>query len=51
MWWKWSSASDSCKSCGGTGYDEVKDSFKVDIPEGVNDGMRIRVSNKRKYCT
>ncbi|UTJ05133.1 molecular chaperone DnaJ [Arcobacter roscoffensis] len=38
--------SASCKSCGGTGYDEVKDSFKVDIPEGVNDGMRIRVSNK-----
>lgn len=39
-------ASASCKSCGGTGYDEVKDSFKVDIPEGVNDGMRIRVSHK-----
>ena len=39
-------ASSSCKSCSGTGYDEVKDNFKVDIPEGVNDGMRIRVSNK-----
>lgn len=39
-------ASTSCNSCKGTGYDEVKDSFKVDIPEGVNDGMRIRVSNK-----
>lgn len=39
-------ASSSCKKCSGTGYDEVKDSFKVDIPEGVNDGMRIRVSNK-----
>ncbi|MCT7593910.1 molecular chaperone DnaJ [Aliarcobacter butzleri] len=37
---------DSCKSCKGTGYEEVKDNFKVDIPEGVNDGMRIRVSNK-----
>ena len=36
-------ATASCKSCHGTGYDEVKDSFKVDIPEGVNDGMRIRV--------
>lgn len=36
----------SCKSCSGTGYDEVNDTFKVDIPEGVNDGMRIRVSNK-----
>ncbi|APW65606.1 MULTISPECIES: molecular chaperone DnaJ [Arcobacteraceae] len=39
-------ASSSCKSCSGTGYDEIKDNFKVDIPEGVNDGMRIRVSNK-----
>ncbi|GGD36973.1 chaperone protein DnaJ [Malaciobacter pacificus] len=38
--------SASCDACGGTGYDEVKDSFKVDIPEGVNDGMRIRVSGK-----
>ena len=38
--------SESCSSCNATGYDEVKDSFKVDIPEGVNDGMRIRVSNK-----
>ena len=40
------SAAASCKSCSGTGYDELKDSFKVDIPEGVNDGMRIRVSHK-----
>ncbi len=40
------SVKDSCSSCKGTGYDEVQDSFKVDIPEGVNDGMRIRVSNK-----
>ena len=39
-------ASASCNSCGGTGYDEVKENFKVDIPEGVNDGMRIRVSHK-----
>ena len=39
-------ASASCKTCGGTGYDEVKETFKVDIPEGVNDGMRIRVSHK-----
>ncbi len=40
------SAAAACKSCNGNGYDEVKDSFKVDIPEGVNDGMRIRVSHK-----
>lgn len=37
---------DNCSSCKGRGYHEKEDSFKVDIPEGVNDGMRIRVSNK-----
>ncbi|MDX4048430.1 molecular chaperone DnaJ [Aliarcobacter skirrowii] len=35
-----------CKDCKGKGYEEKKDSFKVDIPEGVNDGMRIRVSGR-----
>lgn len=39
-------AAAHCSSCKGTGYEEIKDSFKVDIPEGVNSGMRIRVSNK-----
>jgi len=38
--------SSACKKCSGNGYDEIKDTFKVDIPEGVNNGMRIRVSNK-----
>lgn len=36
----------ACNSCDGKGYDEIKDTFTVDIPEGVNDGMRIRVSGK-----
>lgn len=40
------SVGDKCKSCKGLGYDEVEDSFEVNIPEGVNDGNRIRVSNK-----
>lgn len=40
------SKTDSCKACKGNGYEEQKDTLKVDIPEGVNDGMRIRVSNK-----
>lgn len=40
------SVSDRCGSCNGKGYDEVSDKFNVDIPEGVNDGNRIRVSNK-----
>ena len=40
------SAGTKCNKCTGNGYKEHKDSFKVDIPEGVNDGNRIRVSNK-----
>ncbi len=40
------SVGDKCNSCNGSGYDEVKDTFEVNIPEGVNDGNRIRVSNK-----
>lgn len=35
-----------CNTCNGTGYDEKKETFEVNIPEGVNDGNRIRVSNK-----
>lgn len=39
-------AKDKCKSCKGTGYKEKEDKFEVSIPEGVNDGNRIRVSRK-----
>ncbi len=34
---------DPCQECGGDGRREVKKSIKVDIPEGVKDGMRLRV--------
>lgn len=37
---------EECKSCKGTGYKEHSDKFEVNIPEGVNDGNRIRVSKK-----
>jgi len=40
------SAAASCKDCSGKGYEEKNESFKVDIPEGVNTGNRIRVGNK-----
>lgn len=36
----------NCKKCSGTGYKEIKDKFEVNVPEGVNDGNRIRVSHK-----
>jgi len=39
-------AASKCNKCSGTGYKEVKDKFEVNIPEGVNDGNRIRVSNR-----
>jgi molecular chaperone DnaJ len=37
---------EKCTSCKGKGYEEIKDSFSVDIPEGIDNGNRIRVSNK-----
>lgn len=37
---------DKCTTCNGLGYKEKKDKFEVNIPEGVNDGNRIRVSNR-----
>jgi len=40
------SVSDKCTKCSGKGYKNHKSSFKVDVPEGVNEGNRIRVSNK-----
>jgi len=40
------SVASQCKKCSGTGYEEKEEKFNVDIPEGVNDGNRIRVSNK-----
>ncbi|WP_072680220.1 molecular chaperone DnaJ [Arcobacter sp. LA11] len=39
-------ASSKCKTCTGSGYKETKEKFEVNIPEGVNNGNRIRVSNK-----
>lgn len=39
-------ATSKCDSCKGSGYETKESSFTVDIPEGVNDGNRIRVSNK-----
>jgi len=39
-------ATTKCKTCNATGYKTKKDNFDVNIPEGVSDGIRIRVSNK-----
>ena len=37
---------DKCKDCSGKGFDEAKTEFEVNIPEGVNNGNRIRVGSK-----
>ncbi|MEA1914861.1 MAG: molecular chaperone DnaJ [Campylobacterota bacterium] len=35
-----------CTTCKGSGFEEVNETFEVAIPEGVDNGNRIRVSNK-----
>jgi molecular chaperone DnaJ len=40
------SIKDSCKDCRATGYEQKQENFEVNIPEGVNNGNRIRVSGK-----
>ncbi len=40
------SVAKKCTKCTGLGYEEIEDSFEVNIPEGVNNGNRIRISNK-----
>ncbi|MCF6200666.1 MAG: molecular chaperone DnaJ [Hydrogenimonas sp.] len=32
-----------CPDCGGRGYEEVEEIITVDIPEGVDDGNRLRI--------
>ena len=41
-----SAATDTCKSCKGRGFDEVKESVTVKIPAGIDTGNRLRVSGK-----
>lgn len=38
--------SDKCNDCSGKGYEEKSERFEVDIPEGINNGNRMRVSGK-----
>ncbi|EAI8913158.1 molecular chaperone DnaJ [Campylobacter coli] len=40
------SASEKCKDCKGKGYEELKDSVEVNIPEGIDNGMNLRVAAK-----
>jgi len=37
---------DKCPECHGTGKTQVEDSFSLDIPEGIDDGNRLRVAGR-----
>ncbi|RAP34849.1 molecular chaperone DnaJ [Candidatus Marinamargulisbacteria bacterium SCGC AG-439-L15] len=38
--------SSPCGNCSGSGLEKVKKSLSVDIPAGVEDGMKLRISNE-----
>lgn len=38
--------SEKCNDCNGNGYKKVDDSLDINIPEGIDDGMSLRVSSK-----
>ncbi|RDU60943.1 molecular chaperone DnaJ [Helicobacter marmotae] len=37
---------EKCPKCKGSGYEAKKESFEVNIPEGIDDGNRIRISGR-----
>ncbi|MBD3379522.1 MAG: molecular chaperone DnaJ [Candidatus Omnitrophica bacterium] len=37
---------DPCKSCGGTGRKEAEKKISVDMPAGIDSGMRVRLSGE-----
>jgi len=41
-----SAASEKCDSCRGNGFKEEKESVSIKIPQGIDDGNRLRVSGK-----
>ena len=43
---KGTTISNPCSTCNAKGYEIKKDSIKIDIPEGIDNGNRIRVARK-----
>lgn len=37
---------DKCSKCHGSGKEQVEESFSLDIPEGIDDGNRLRVAGR-----
>ncbi|AII15013.1 DnaK system heat shock co-chaperone [Campylobacter iguaniorum] len=42
---------EKCKDCYGNGYNEIEANITINIPEGVDDDMRIRVAGKGNVGT
>ncbi len=40
------SASEKCSKCKGSGFEISEESFEVSIPEGIDDGNRIRIGGR-----
>lgn len=38
--------SERCPDCKGLGYEEIKDKVEINIPEGVDTGITLKVANK-----
>ena len=38
--------SEKCNKCNGLGYEEIKETITINIPEGVDDGNRMRVGHR-----
>jgi molecular chaperone DnaJ len=41
-----SKPSEKCGECNGNGFTEVKDSVKINVPKGIDNGNRLRVSGR-----
>lgn len=43
---KGTTITNPCSSCKGKAYEEIKETMEIDIPEGIDDGNRIRVTGR-----
>jgi len=41
-----SAATEKCKDCKGTGYEEIRETITISVPKGIDTGNRLRVSGK-----
>jgi molecular chaperone DnaJ len=41
-----SAATEKCKECKGSGYEEIRETLTISVPKGIDTGNRLRVSGK-----